>query len=141
MLAEVQFYNTFEEKVNSEKLYTYRIPIGMKLKKGDKALVYVESDDRQYLNGWRIVKVFKILSEEKYTGTICLYELKYIQSKVDFNPLKSTFEKINRRKELAKRIDEAYKKASKIQLLEMMAKNNPELQEMVNEYKELDGEL
>ena len=141
MLAEVQFYNTFEEKVNSEKLYTYRIPVGMKLKKGDQALVYVENDERQYLNGWRIVKIYRTLSEEKYNGTICLYELKYIQSKVDFKSLKDTFEKINRRKELSKRIDEAYKKASKIQLLEMMAKNNPELQEMVNEYKQLDGEL
>ena len=59
MLAEVQFYDVSAEKIASEKLYTYRIPIGMKLKKGDQALVYVESDDRQYLNGWRIVKIYK----------------------------------------------------------------------------------
>ena len=140
MLAEVQFYNVSEEKITSEKKYTYRVPLNMKLKKDDLALVYVDCD-REYLNGYKIVKIFKTLSESKYNGTKMLYELQYIQSKVDFGPLKSTFEKINRRKELAKRIDEAYKKASKIQLLEMMAKNNPELQEMVNEYKELDGEL
>lgn len=140
MLAEVQFYDVSEEKVTSEKKYTYRVPLNMKLKKDDLALVYVDCD-RGYLNGYKIVKVFKTLSESKYNGTKGLYELQYIQSKVDFGPLKSTFEKINRRKELAKRIDEAYKKASKIQLLEMMAKNNSELQEMVNEYKELDGEL
>lgn len=140
MLAEVQFYNVSEEKVTSEKKYTYRVPLNMKLKKDDLALVYVDCD-REYLNGYKIVKVFNTLSESKYNGTKGLYELQYIQSKVDFGPLKSTFEKINRRKELSKRIDEAYKKASKIQLLEMMAKNNPELQEMVNEYKQLDGEL
>lgn len=140
MLVEVQFYNVSEEKVTSEKKYTYRVPINMKLKKDDLALVYVDCD-REYLNGYKIVKVFNTLTESKYNGTKMLYELQYIQSKVDFGPLKATFEKINRRKELSKRIDEAYKKASKIQLLEMMAKNNPELQEMVNEYKQLDGEL
>ena len=141
MLAEVQFYDVSSEKITSERVYTYRIPISMKLKKGDLALVFVESEDRQYLNGWKIVKIYRTLSEEKYNGSICIYELKHIQSKVDFKPLKDTFEKINRRKELSKRIDEAYKKASKIQLLEMVAKNNPELQEMVDEYKQLDGEL
>lgn len=140
MLVEVQFYNVSEEKVTSEKKYTYRVPISMKLKKDDLALVYVDCD-REYLNGYKIVKVFNTLAESKYNGTKMLYELQYIQSKVDFGPLKATFEKINRRKELSKRIDEAYKKASKIQLLEMMAKNNPELREMVDEYKQLDGEL
>lgn len=140
MLAEVKFYNVSEDKVTSEKVYTYRVPLNMKLKKDDLALVYVDCD-REYLNGYKIVKVFKTLQESKYNDVKCLYELQYIQSKVDFGPLKSTFEKINRRKVLSKCIDEAYKKASKIQLLEMMAKNNPELQEMVNEYKELDGEL
>lgn len=140
MLVDVQFYDVSEEKITSEKSYTYRLPLNLKLKKGDLALVYVESSNG-YLCGYRIVKIVKSYSDEQYKGTINLYELKYIQSKVDFGPLKNTFEKINRRKELAKRIDEAYKKASKIQLLEMMAKNNPELQEMVKEYKELDGEL
>lgn len=140
MLADVQFYNIFEEKITSEKNYTYRLPLNLKLKKGDLALVYVDSN-RDYLNGFKIVKVVRSYPEEQYKGTTNLYELQYIQSKVDFKPLKDTFEKLNRRKELAKRIDEAYKKASKIQLLEMMAKNNPELQEMVKEYKELDGEL
>ena len=140
MLADVQFYDVSEEKITSEKNYTYRLPLNLKLKKGDLALVYVESS-RDYLNGYKIVKIVKSYSEEQYKGTTNLYELQYIQSKVDFKPLKDTFEKLNRRKELAKRIDEAYKKASKIQLLEMMAKNNPELQEMVKEYKKLDGEL
>lgn len=140
MLADVQFYDIFEEKITSEKSYTYRLPLNLKLKKGDLALVYVENI-RDYLNGFKIVKVIRSYPNEQYKGTINLYELKYIQSKVDFKPLKDTFEKINRRKELTTRIDEAYKKASKIQLLEMMAKNNPELQEMVKEYKELDGEL
>lgn len=140
MLADVQFYDVFEEKIISENIYTYRLPLNLKLKKGDLALVYVDSI-RNYLNGFKIVKVIRSYSEEQYKNTTNLHELKYIQSKVDFNSLKSTYEKINRRKELATRIDEAYKKASKIQLLEMMAKNNPELQEMVKEYKELDGEL
>lgn len=140
MLADVQFYNVFEEKITSEKNYIYRLPLNLKLKKGDLALVYVDSN-RDYLNGFKIVKIVRSYPEEQYKGTTNLYELQYIQSKVDFKPLKDTFEKLNRRKELAKRIDEAYKKASKIQLLEMMAKNNPELQEMVKEYKELDGEL
>ena len=140
MLAEVQFYNVNEEKSTSEKVYTYRVPLNMKLKKDDLALVYVDCN-KEYLNGYKVVKIVKTLSESKYNGTKLLHELQYIQTKVDFKPLKDTFEKINRRKELSKRIDEAYKKASKLQLLEMMAKNNPELQKMVDEYKELDGEL
>lgn len=140
MLVEVQFYAVDTEKVSSEKLYTYRLPLGLKLKKNDLALVWVDSS-KAYLHGWQIVKIYKTFSDDKYNGPINLFDLNYIQSKVDFGPIKTTFEKINRRKELSKRIDEAYKKASKIQLLEMMAKNNPELKEMVNEYKQLDGEL
>lgn len=140
MLAEVQFFDKSRNICESTKRYTYRIPIGLKLKKGDTCLVIVEPGNYSSF-GYHVVQIQKVLSEDKYNGPINLYELKWIQSKVDFSYLDKTFEKINRRKELAKRIDEAYKKASKIQLLEMMAKNNPELQEMVKEYKELDREL
>lgn len=140
MLAEVKFYNKSTSGYKSEKIYTYRIPLGLKLKKGDLALVYVDSD-RVTTNGYHIVEVQKTLHEDKYTGTINLYELRWIQSKVDFSYLDKTFEKLNRRKELAKKIDVMYEKASKMQILKIMAKDNPDFKKLIDEFEQLDGEL
>lgn len=135
MLADVKFFdvNTNEPKTNH--LYTYRIPLKMKLKKDDLGLVYVDQA------GWQIVQIIETYNEIKYTGTIVLHDLKYIRSKIDFTMYKNTIIKKERRAKLAKKIDELFEKTSKLELLTTMAKNHPELEELIKEYKELDGEL
>lgn len=140
MLAEVRFYDKSCKSCKSEKIYTYRIPLGLKLKKGDLCLVIVEPSNYSSY-GYQLVEVQKTLHEDKYNGTINLYELKWIQSKVDFSYLDKTFEKINRRKELAKKIDVLYEKASKMQILKIMAKDNPDFKKLIDEFEQLDGEL
>ena len=107
----------------------------MKLKANDLGLVYVDQ------TGWQIVQVIETYNEIKYTGTMALHDLKYIRAKVDFSLYNDTMYKKERRIKLAKKIDEMYEKASKLELLTMMAKNHPELEELIKEYKELDGEL
>lgn len=140
LLAEVQFYNKNTKNIKSDTIYTYKIPIGLKLKKNDIALVYVDNCSKD-TSGYKTVKIYNIIKEQDYNGNYKTQEMKWILSKLDFSFLEKTYEKINKRDDLLRKIDETYKKASKIQLLEMMAKNNPELKEMVMEYKELDGEL
>jgi len=135
MLAEVKFFDVSNNSPKTNRLYTYRIPIKMKLKKDDLGLVYVDQ------TGWQIVQVVETYNEIKYTGTIALHDLKYIRSKVDFSLYIDTMTKKDRRAKLAKKIDEMYEKASKLELLTAMAKNHPELEELIKEYKELDGEL
>lgn len=135
MLAEVKFFDVSTNSPKTNRLYTYRIPIKMKLKANDLSLVYVDQ------TGWQIVQIIEVYNEIKYAGTIALHDLKYIRSKVDFNLYNDTITKKERRAKLAKKIDEMYKKASKLELLTLMAKNHPELKELIDEYKELDGEL
>lgn len=135
MLAEVKFFDVSTNSPKTNRLYTYRIPLKMKLKKDDLGLVYVDQ------TGWQIVQIIETYNEIKYTGTIALHDLKYIRSKVDFTMYKDTITKKERRAKLAKKIDEMYEKASKLELLTAMAKNHPELEELIKEYKELDGEL
>ena len=135
MLAEVKFFDISNNSPKTNRLYTYRIPLKMKLKKDDLGLVYVDQ------TGWQIVQVVETYNEIKYTGTIALHDLKYIRSKVDFSLYIDTMTKKDRRAKLAKKIDEMYEKASKLELLTAMAKNHPELEELIKEYKELDGEL
>lgn len=135
MLAEVKFFDVSNNSPKTNRLYTYRIPLKMKLKKDDLGLVYVDQ------TGWQIVQVVETYNEIKYTGTIALHDLKYIRSKVDFSLYIDTMTKKDRRAKLAKKIDEMYEKASKLELLTAMAKNHPELEELIKEYKELDGEL
>ena len=135
MLADVKFYDVSTNSPKTNRLYTYRIPIKMKLKENDLGLVYVDQV------GWQIVQIIKTYNEIKYTGTIALHDLKYIRSKIDFSLYDDTIYKKERRTKLAKKIDEMYEKASKLELLTAMAKNHPELEELIKEYKELDGEL
>ena len=135
MLAEVKFFDVSTNAPKTNRLYTYRIPLKMKLKKDDLGLVYVDQ------SGWQIIQIIETYNEIKYTGTIALHDLKYIRSKVDFTMYKDTITKKERRAKLAKKIDEMYEKASKLELLTAMAKNHPELEELIKEYKELDGEL
>ena len=136
MLAEVKFYNVITNLPKTNRLYTYRIPLKMKLKENDLALVYIDQQE-----SWQIVQIINTYNEIKYTGTIALHDLKYIRAKVDFSQYNDTITKKERRCQLAKKIDEMYEKASKLELLTAMAKNHPELEELIKEYKELDGEL
>lgn len=113
------------------KLYTYKIPSKMKIKKGDFALVYV-----QMQNSLQIVKVIETtntldttdVSEDK---VICLI------SKLDFKPLDDYIEVKKRKEILEKAIDTAYRKASKMQILEQIAKTDKDLQKLLEEYKTL----
>lgn len=135
MLVEVKFFDVSNNTPKTNHLYTYRIPLKMKLKKDDLGLVYVDQ------TGWQIVQIIETYNEIKYTGTIALHDLKYIRAKVDFTLYNDTISKKERRAKLAKKIDEMYEKASKLELLTLMAKNHPELKELIEEYKQLDGEL
>lgn len=120
--------NFIKERLkNIEKLptYEYKIPSSMKLKKGDFCLVDAN-------NIYNVVCVVKITKESQYNG-----EVKLIFSKLDLKPYQDEIEKKEKLKLLEYKINEMYKKISKLQVLKTVAKNNKEMQELLNEYEKL----
>lgn len=119
-----------------ETLYTYqdyifKLPKGLVLKKGDYALVFTN-------NQFCVVKVKEICNKFKpYNKFSTDFELKTILSKLNFSCLFKEIEKSNRIKELEKQLDEMYQKVSKLQVLRSVAKDNKEMQELLNEYEKL----
>lgn len=133
MYANVWFCgldNRKGKKTAIDKTYTYKIPTKMKIKKGDFALVYVQRQNRL-----EIVQVVETSKLNKSTVSdndiICLI------SKLDFKPLDDYVEVKKRKEILEKAIDTAYKKASKMQILEQIAKTDKDLQKLLEEYKTL----
>lgn len=120
--------NTYQK---SNKLYTYKIPSKMKIKKGDFALVFVIM--QQSLQIVKVIETTNTLDTTDVTEDkiVCLV------SKLDFKPLDDYIETKKRKEILEKAIDTAYKKASKMQILEQIAKTDKDLQKLLEEYKTL----
>ena len=135
MLAEVKFFDVSNNSPKTNRLYTYRIPLKMKLKEDDLGLVYVDQ------TGWQIVQIISTYNEIKYNGTIALHDLKYIRSKVDFSLYNDIIIKKERRAKLAKMIDEMLDTPATVRMSTYLYTTKEEIDYFVEEYKELDGEL
>lgn len=105
--------------------YEYKIPSTMKIKRGDFCLV----DANSTLN---VVCVVKITQESQYNGLV-----KRIYSKLDLKPYQDDVEREQRLIILEQKINETYKKVSKLQVLRTVAKDNKELQSLLDEYEKL----
>lgn len=131
MYAKVWFcgFMSRHKKYDNEKLYTYKIPSKMKIKKGDFALVYVQQQCML-----QVVKVIEITE----TTDISEQSLVCLVSKLDFKPLEAYVDVKKRKEILEKAIDAAYKKASKMQILQQIAKTDKDLQKLLDEYNTLE---
>lgn len=105
--------------------YEYKIPSTMKLKKGDFCLVDANST-------FSVVYVVKITQESQYNGLV-----KSIYSKLDLKPYQDDVEREQKLIILEQKINEMYKKVSKLQVLRTVAKDNKEMQELLDEYEKL----
>lgn len=113
------------KKVERLPAYEYKIPSDMKLKKGDFCLVDANSI-------YNVVYIVKITSEPQYNGII-----KSIYSKLDLKPYQNEVERREKLKLLEYKINEMYKKVSKLQVLRTVAKDNKEMQDLLDEYEKL----
>lgn len=119
-----------ENKLKERKddgVYYYRIPDKLKLKKGDFVLV-------EALDKMNVVKVVELCNDIKchYNGPI-----KTLFSKLDLSYYQNTVEKEKRIKQLELQLEDMYKKVSKLQVLRTVAKDNKEMQELLDEYEKL----
>ena len=134
MYAKVWFCG-FENRKNTyqkgNKLYTYKIPSKMKIKKGDFALVYVIMQ-----KSLQVVKVIET-SNTLDTAEVLENQIVCLVSKLDFKSLDDYVATKKRKEILEKAIDTAYKKASKMQILEQIAKTDKDLRKLLDEYKTL----
>lgn len=136
--CNVQFYSNgiygiIEDSLYLCKKYTYYNKYNYKLKVGDNVIAHVNNKDIA------IGKVFEIFNEKDY----------YKYSDCDQNMLKdiigianvTNIQENNRKErrlaELEDQIEEMYKKASKMQILESMCKDDKDMQNILKEYKEL----
>lgn len=113
------------KKLDKLSVYEYRIPTNMKIKKGDLCLVDAN-------NSFNVVYVINVSTESQYSGNI-----KMLYSKLDLKAYQDELEKTERLKQLEQKIDEMYKKVSKIQVLKSVAKDNKEMQKLLDEYEKL----
>lgn len=130
---------------NEESLYFYKIPPKMKVKVGDFLLVQVKNTQRK-----EIVRVETIIKDfftyetlqhaENHEYYPKLDELICPLSKLDFTALEEYVSTKERKEKLEKTIDEVYKKVSKLKILESIAKEDPQLKELIDEYKSLESE-
>ena len=127
-----------------EQLYYYKIPPKMKVKVGDFLLVQVRNSSRkEIVRVETIIKDFFTYECERTTNKTYippLNELICPLSKLDFTALEEYVNIKERKEKLEKTIDELYKKVSKIKILESIAKEDPQLKELIDEYKSLNDE-
>lgn len=113
------------ETTMTDKEYTYLIPEGLDVKVGDYCLVNVRNTTKV-----SVVYIEKLVEED-----IECKAYSYLLSKLDFSAALNKSKLIKQREVLERKINEAYKKASKIKILEEMGKTDPEIQKLVDEYK------
>lgn len=131
--------------LKEDQLYYYKIPPKMKVKVGDFLLVLVKQSNRK-----EIVRVETIIKDfftyetlqhsEDHKYYPSLDELICPLSKLDFSALEEYVETKQRKEKLEKTIEELYKKVSKLKILESIAKEDPQLKELIDEYKSLKEE-
>ena len=85
-------------------------------------------------NRYCVAKVSKIMTKEEYTGTTITKE---VVCKVDFTDFEQRKEDRKKKAELKKKMDKLVADSQEIALYQMLAKDNPEMAEMLEEYKKL----
>lgn len=135
-IAYVKFCSFFDRNTadeNKTKEYCYKIPTKMKVKKGDFCLVIVRGSNRN-----EIVKITKIVDEKDYNNEYPINDLVCLVSKLDFTAIDSYVEAKKRKEILEDAIDRMYKRISKVRILKEMAKADPELMALLDEYEKIE---
>lgn len=135
-IAYVKFCTFFTRNtVNEDKTkeYCYKIPTKMKVKNGDFCLVVVRGTNRN-----EIVKITKIVDEKDYGNEYPINDLLCLVSKLDFKPLDDYVEAKKRKEILEDAIDRMYKRISKVKILKEMAKADPDLMALLEEYEKIE---
>lgn len=128
-----------------DQLYYYKIPPKMKVKVGDFLLVEIKNSSRKAIVRIEsIIKDFFTYETLQHSDNHKYYpnldELICPLSKLDFTALEEYVETKQRKEKLEKTIEELYKKVSKLKILESIAKEDPQLKELIDEYKSLKEE-
>lgn len=113
------------KKIDKLSVYEYKIPTNMKVKRGDLCLVDAN-------NTFNVVCIISISIKQQYNGNI-----KMLYSKLDLKAYQEELEKTERLKVLEVKLNEMYDKVSKLQVLRTVAKDNKEMQELLDEYEKL----
>ena len=121
-----------------DQLYYYKIPPKMKVKVGDFLLVQVKQSCRkEIVRVESIIKDFFTYETLQHSDNHKYYpnldELICPLSKLDFTALEEYVETKERKERLEKTIDELYKKVSKLKILESIAKEDPQLKELIDD--------
>ena len=127
------FFNRNTAEDDKSKEYCYKIPTKMKVKKGDFCLVIIRGSNRN-----EIVKITKIIEEKNYNNEYPIDDLVCLVSKLDFSALDSYIEAKKRKEILEDAIDRMYKRISKVKILKEMAKADPELMALLDEYEKIE---
>lgn len=135
-IAYVKFCTFFNRNTvddDKTKECCYKIPTKMKVKKGDFCLVVVRGTNRN-----EIVKITKIVAEKDYRNEYPIDDLICLVSKLDFVAIDSYVEAKKRKEILEDAIDRMYKRVSKVRILKEMAKADPELMALLDEYEKIE---
>lgn len=135
-IAYVKFCTFFNRSLADEKdskEYCYKIPTKMKVKVGDFCLVVVRNSNHN-----EIVKITKIVADKDYGNEYPINGLVCLVSKLDFTAIDSYVEAKKRKEILEDAIDRMYKKISKVRILKEMAKADPELMALLDEYEKIE---
>lgn len=135
-IAYVKFCTFFDrntEEKDKTKEYCYKIPTKMKVKVNDFCLVIVRGTNRN-----EIVKITKIVDEKDYNNEYPINDLVCLVSKLDFKPIDSYVEARKRKEILEDAIDRMYKRISKVKILKEMAKADPDLLALLEEYEKIE---
>lgn len=116
----------FLEGVNTTKDYAFAL-FDDTIKKDDCVLV-------DTTRGFSVGKVSEVKSQVDYDGVTVTKE---VVCKVDFADFEKRKENRKKKDALKKRMDSMIKDNQEVVLYEMLAKTNPDMAEMLKEYKEL----
>lgn len=116
----------FLEGVNTTKDYAFAL-FDDTIKKDDYVLV-------DTTRGFSVGKVSEVKSQVDYDGVTVTKE---VVCKVDFSDFEKRKENRKKKDALKKRMDAMIKDNQEVVLYEMLAKTNPDMAEMLKEYKEL----
>ena len=135
-IAYVKFCTFFNRKITNDdtsKDYCYKITKKMKVKKGDFCLVVVRGTNRN-----EIVKITRIVSEKDYGNEYPVDDLVCLLSKLNFDAIDSYVDAKKRKAVLEEAIDRMYKRISKVKILKEMAKADPDLMALLEEYEKIE---
>lgn len=126
-----KFFEVVSDPLGGKNSYDYIIPEGLSVGVGDYCLVGIRNSQR-----CEVVRIINIQDEDMYSD-ISKDKLMPLICKVDFKYVMDYAVKAVRKEKLEKQIDNMYKKVSKLKILESMAKEDPSLAALIEEYKSL----